>query len=90
MLKTYQRETNLFEFSGDTNCNAFVPKVFASPIRLSLQTKLHVALQGHRGSHRRCSIIKAVLKTLATFTGKHLYWSHFFKKVAASNTSVFL
>ena len=35
-----------------------------------------------RNSHQRCSIRKGVLKNLAEFTGKHLYQSLFFYKVA--------
>ena len=56
MLKTYQRDTELFEFSRDTSredleikndvtlqwhsCSGFIAMVFASPIHLCLQTKL--------------------------------------------------
>ena len=36
----------------------------------------------HRSSHRRCSVRKDVLKSLAKFTGKHLRQSLFFNKVA--------
>ena len=35
-----------------------------------------------RNSHQRCSIRKGVLRNLAEFTGKHLYQSLFFYKVA--------
>ena len=38
-------------------------------------------LRDCRSSHRRCSLKKAVLKDFAIFTGKHLCWSLFFKKV---------
>ena len=31
----------------------------------------------HKSSHRRCSIEKTFHKKFATFTGKHLCWSHF-------------
>ena len=35
-----------------------------------------------RSSHRRCSLKKGVPKNFAKFTGKHLYQSFFFNKVA--------
>ena len=35
-----------------------------------------------KNSHRRCSIKKVVLKNFPKFTGKHLYQSLFFNKVA--------
>ena len=40
-----------------------------------------IQLLSYRSSHRRCCITKAILKTFAIFTGKHLRWSHFFIKV---------
>ena len=36
-----------------------------------------------RGSHRRCSIRKGVLKNFTKFSGKHLCQSFFFNKVAS-------
>ena len=36
----------------------------------------------YRSSHRRCSIKKSVFKNLAKLTGKHLWQSVFFNKVA--------
>ena len=36
-----------------------------------------------RSSHRRCSVRKGVLRNLTKFTGKHLYQSLFFNKVAS-------
>ena len=36
----------------------------------------------HRSSHRRCSVIKDVLRNFAKFTAKHLCQSLFFNKVA--------
>ena len=54
----------------------------------------------YKSRHRRCSIQKTVLKKFATFTGKHLCWSHFLIKLLIwrpatllkreSNTGVFL
>ena len=35
-----------------------------------------------RGSHRRCSVKKGVLRNFAKFTGKHLCQCLFFNKVA--------
>ena len=35
-----------------------------------------------RGSHQGCSIMKGVLRNFAKFTGKHLFHSLFFNKVA--------
>ena len=42
----------------------------------------HLRTTASRSSHKRCSIIKGVLKSFAKFTGKHLYQSLFFNKVA--------
>ena len=39
----------------------------------------------NRSSHRRCSVRKGVLKRLANFTGKHLYWSLFLRDRQACN-----
>ena len=39
-------------------------------------------LSRHKSSYLRCSIEKAVFKKFTTFTGKHLFWSHFYNKVA--------
>ena len=39
-------------------------------------------LKSPRSSHRRCSVRKCVLTNFTKFTGKHLYQSLFFKKVA--------
>ena len=36
----------------------------------------------YRSNHQRCSIRKGVLRNFAKFTGKHLYQSLFFSKVA--------
>ena len=44
--------------------------------------KVHLTIS--RSRHRRCSIIKGVLKNLAKFTGRHLCQSLFFNKVAGS------
>ena len=56
--------------------------------------------QIYKSSHRRCSTQKAVLKSFAIFTGKHLCWSPFLIKLPAlsratllkrdSNTAIFL
>ena len=32
--------------------------------------------------HWRCSVKKGFLKKFSNFTGKHLYWSLFFNKIA--------
>ena len=42
-------------------------------------------LKMFRGSHRRCSVKKCVLKYFAYFTGKHLCWSLFKEKWEACN-----
>ena len=45
-------------------------------------TMNHRDLLGLLGSsHRRCSVKKSALKNVANFTGKHLCWSLFFKKI---------
>ena len=43
-----------------------------------------------RSSHRRCSVRKDVLRNFTKFTGKHLYQSLFFNKVAAPRPAVLL
>ena len=43
-----------------------------------------LALIRLRSSHLRCSIIKAVLKNFAIFTGKYLCWSFFLIKLQDS------
>ena len=42
---------------------------------------LHARLNSHRGSHRRYSIKKGVLRNFTKCTGKHLCQSFFFNKV---------
>ena len=44
----------------------------------------------YRRSHRKCTIKKGVLKNLANFTGKHLYWSLFSNKITDVNVAKFL
>ena len=41
-------------------------------------------------SHQSCSIIKAVLRNFAKFTGKHLYQSLFFNEVAGLRPATLL
>ena len=43
-----------------------------------------------RSSHQRCSIKKGVIENFAKFTGKHLYQSLFFKKVAGHRHATLL
>ena len=43
-----------------------------------------------RGSHRRCSVKKGVLRNLAKFTGKYLCQSLFFNKVAGLRPATLL
>ena len=45
---------------------------------------VHCSCTCFRSSHRRCSVRKGVLRNFAKFTGKHLYLSLFFKKVAGA------
>ena len=47
-------------------------------------------LQRHTNSHRRCSIKTAVLKNVAIFTGRHLCWSLFLKKLQTSRSATLL
>ena len=44
----------------------------------------------YRSSHRRCSLKKGVLGNFTKFTGKHLYQSHFFNKVASLRPATLL
>ena len=44
----------------------------------------------YRSSHRRCSVRKGSLRNFAKFTGKHLYQSLFFNKVAGLTLFSFL
>ena len=43
-----------------------------------------------RSSHRRCSVKKGVLRNFAKFTGKHLYQSLFFNKIAGLRSATLL
>ena len=43
-----------------------------------------------RSSHRRCSVKKGVLRNFAKFTGKHLYQSLYFNKVAGPRLQAFV
>ena len=43
----------------------------------------------NRGSHRTCSIKKGVLKNFGKFTGKHLFQSSFFNKVAGLSLQLY-
>ena len=43
-----------------------------------------------KSSHRRCSVRKGVLRNFAIFTGKHLYQSLFFNKVAGLRSATLL
>ena len=42
-----------------------------------------------RSSHRRCSVRKGVLRNYSKFTGKHLYQSLFFNKVAGFSLQLY-
>ena len=44
----------------------------------------------YRSSHRSCSIRKCVLRNFTKFTGKHLYQSPFFNKVASLRPATLL
>ena len=44
-------------------------------------------LSSFKSSHQRCSVKKGVLRSFATFTGKHLCQSLFFHKVAGAACS---
>ena len=43
----------------------------------------------YRSSHQRCSLRKGVLRNFPKFTGKHLYQSIFFNKVARLSNTFF-
>ena len=53
--------------------NLLVPLFRPSPFRMVLF--FYITIYG--SSHRRFSVEKGVLKNLANFTGKHLFWSLF-------------
>ena len=50
-------------------------------IRWSLGSAILSKFQPRRCSHRRCSVKISNLKNFAIFTGKHLHWSLFLKKL---------
>ena len=55
------------------------------------ETKKRVSLLFiDRGSHRRCSVTKDVLRNFAKFTGKHLCQRLFFNKVAGLRVTTLL
>ena len=57
-------------------------KLEKSTLILGKIVNLWVKFPNYRSSHRRCSVRKGVLRTLAKFTGKYLCQSLFFNKVA--------
>ena len=44
----------------------------------------------YRNSHQKCSVKKGVLRNFAKFSGKHLYQSLFFNKVAGLSPATLL
>ena len=44
----------------------------------------------YRSSHQRCSVRKGVLRNFTKFTGKHLYQSYYFNKVAGIRPATLL
>ena len=60
-------------------CHHFIPPKNA---RKPLAKKTFQGLWNDKSSRQRCSVEKGVLRYFAKLTGKHLYQSIFFKKVA--------
>ena len=50
----------------------------------------YIKLFLNRSSYRRCSVKKVLLKNFTKFTGKHLYQSLFFNKVAGLRPATLL
>ena len=60
-------------------------KTYLEPCQLSMMETfqpLSTIIQKTRSNHRRCSVRKGVLRNFAKLTGKYLYRSLFFNKVA--------
>ena len=55
-----------------------------------METALRTVVLNYRSSHRRCSVRKVVLKNFTKFTGKHLYQTLFFNKVAGLKPATLL
>ena len=70
-------------FSQNTNKN-FIRLKCVEKVRLLKFAKFLLVL------HRRCSVKKGVLKIFAKFTGKHMYQSLFFNKVAGFRSATLL
>ena len=85
---------NLFSVSGSSICNkTFFSSIYSKNKRLNTDfkyysnfiylIKLSKLKSGlYRSSHQRCSMKKGLLRNFAKFTGKHLYQSLSFNKVA--------
>ena len=91
--KTFMVAKNIYEFVlifvlyVHANKDLFIKKIGDTEKKASR----------NRSSYQRFSIKKAIFKTFAIFTGKHLCWSLFLKTLqsgkhpkSASNTGVFL
>ena len=68
-----------------SNPFSFLTRISPTTARSSIHTQdvLKVLISINRSSHRRSSVRKGVLRNFVKFTGKHLYQSFFFNKVAA-------
>ena len=60
---------------GSKPYGAFLFTIFPSNVSLTMMTL-------SRSNHKRCSVRKCVLRNFTKFTGKHMYQSLFFNKVA--------
>ena len=59
-------------------------------ILLSLYKMLSILLRNKWSSHQRCSVRKGVLRNFVNFTGKHLWQSLFFNKIAGPRPATLL
>ena len=75
----------LFHHSDIVSCLQLQP-IFLKTIHW----KSSQCTEPYRSSHQRCSVRKGILRNFAKFTGKHLYRSLFFNRVAGLRPATLL
>ena len=73
---------NKWRYTRDTLLFSFPISLILRKFSQSFKLYFHAVYDICRSSHRRCSVRKSVLRNFAKFTGKRLFQSLFFNKVA--------
>ena len=73
---------NKWRYTRDTLLFSFPISLILRKFSQSFKLYFHAVYDICRSSHRRCSVRKNVLRNFAKFTGKRLFQSLFFNKVA--------